>query len=92
MIIQLNADKIPEEEAVSNVEKMVEYHRKELLKMVVRREGSLVPKRCKDVFWRTGKVGYYLYDFKDEFTSPHKMKEDMKLLFHRPLNTTSLVH
>lgn len=81
---------ISEEEAISNIEKMVEYNRRKLLQMILQTKGSLVPKQCKDVFWNTCKIAYYLYSHADEFTSPQQMIEDMKLLIHEPLNLSTL--
>lgn len=81
-----------EQEAASNSQRMIEHHRKELLKLVVQTEGSVVPRMYKDVFWRMCDACYYSYTFTDEFTSPQQMKEDMKLLFHDPLNKCSFPH
>nr|UXG91345.1 (+)-kaurene synthase [Callicarpa americana] len=81
---------ISEEDAISNIEKMVEYNRRKLLQMILQTKGSLVPKECKDVFWNTCKIAYYLYSHADEFTSPQQMMEDMKLLIHEPLNLSTL--
>nr|UVC58054.1 KSL6 protein [Isodon rubescens] len=85
----MDADQISEEEAVSRIQKLIEHHTKELLKLVVQKEGSVLPRKCKDIFWNTNKVGYCLYRFSDEFTSPQQMKEDMKLLFHDPVLKTT---
>nr|UVC58052.1 KSL8 protein [Isodon rubescens] len=93
VIILMNSG-LSEEEAVSNILKMVIDKRKELLKLVVRREGSVFPRIVRDAFRRTGNLGFYLYNFTDEFTLPLQMKEDMKLLFHDPLpvhSATSLL-
>nr|UVC58049.1 KSL11 protein [Isodon rubescens] len=84
----MDADQISEVEAVSRIQKLVEHHTKELLKLVVQKEGSVLPRSCRDIFWNTMKVGYYLYAFSDEVTSPQQLKEDMKLLFHDPVLKT----
>ncbi|KAI3468365.1 hypothetical protein Pfo_025028 [Paulownia fortunei] len=82
---------ISEEEAISKIEKMIEYNRRKLLQMVYQRRGSIVPRECKDVFWKTLKIGYYLYTHGDEFTSPQEMMEDMKSLIYEPLKLPPLV-
>ncbi|KAL7114983.1 hypothetical protein ACP275_04G155300 [Erythranthe tilingii] len=82
-----NKDKgaVEEEQAVSKIQKMVEYNRRKLLQMVYRR-GTILPRKCKDVFSKTCKIGYYLYSAGDEFTSPQEMMEDMRSLIHQPLS------
>nr|QXT24226.1 IlKSL2 [Isodon lophanthoides var. gerardianus] len=86
VIILMNSGKLSEEEAVSSILKTVDHHRKELLKLVVQREGSMFPRAIMDVFLRPCPIAYYLYTFTDEFTAPQQMKQDMKLLFHQPLH------
>ncbi|KAL9167318.1 hypothetical protein ABFS82_05G088400 [Erythranthe guttata] len=75
-----------EEMVVSEIGKLVEYNRRKLLRMVYQR-GSVLPRRCKDLFSETCKIGYYLYSSGsgDEFTSPQQMTEDMRLMIHTPL-------
>ncbi|EPS57891.1 hypothetical protein M569_16925, partial [Genlisea aurea] len=84
--LQLIAEKgaITEEEASSKVFKMVEHHRRELLRLVLLTEGSIIPEVCKNFFWMFGKIGYYLYSSIDEFTSPQQMKEDIQSLIYQP--------
>nr|UVC58051.1 KSL9 protein [Isodon rubescens] len=85
VILLMNSGKLSEEEAVSRILKMVDHHRKELLKLVVQREGSVFPREIMDVFWRSCLISYYLYTSTDEFTAPQEMKQDIKLLFHQQL-------
>ncbi|KAI3468362.1 hypothetical protein Pfo_025025 [Paulownia fortunei] len=82
---------IPEEEAISKIQKMVEHNRRKLLQMVYQKRGSIVPRKCKDVFLKTCNIGYYLYTRGDEFTSPQEMMEDMKSLIYQPLQLPPLV-
>nr|UXG91344.1 miltiradiene synthase [Callicarpa americana] len=79
---------ITEEEAISEIHEMVEYNRRKLMQMVYQRD-SIVPRKCKDVFLRTCRIGYYLYSSGDEFTSPQQMMEDMKSLIYEPLTLPS---
>ncbi|KAL0330886.1 UNVERIFIED_CONTAM: Cis-abienol synthase, chloroplastic [Sesamum angustifolium] len=76
---------ISEGDAIWEIKKIVEFNRRKLLQMVYQRNGSIVPKECKDIFWRTSKIAYYLYSSGDEFTSPQEMMEDMKSLIYKPL-------
>ncbi|KAL7150087.1 hypothetical protein ABFS83_05G084900 [Erythranthe nasuta] len=75
-----------EEMAVSKIEKLIEYNRRKLLRMVYKRE-TIVPRKCKDLFSEICKMGYYLYSSGggDEFTSPQQIMEDVKSLIHQPL-------
>ncbi|KAL9160415.1 hypothetical protein ABFS82_08G198100 [Erythranthe guttata] len=75
-----------EEMAISKIEKMVEYNRRKLLRMVYRR-GTILPRKCKDLFSDLCKMGYYLYlsGGGDEFTCPQLIMGDMRLLIHQPL-------
>ncbi|KAL3818443.1 hypothetical protein ACJIZ3_004348 [Penstemon smallii] len=75
---------VSEEEAISNLTQMVEYNRQKLLQLVFQTQG-IIPRECKDVFWKTCKISYYLYSESDEFTSPQQMKEDIKSLIYQPL-------
>ncbi|PIN17551.1 cis-abienol synthase [Handroanthus impetiginosus] len=86
--LQQVADKgaISDDEAISKIQKMVEYHRRKLLKLILQTKGSIVPRECKHVFWKFCKIGYYLYSFVDEFTSPQQMMEDVKSLIFEPFN------
>ncbi|KAK4435738.1 Cis-abienol synthase, chloroplastic [Sesamum alatum] len=86
--LQLAAHKgaISEEDAISEIEKLVEYNRRKLLQLILQTEGSRMPKECKHVFWQSGKIGYYLYSHGDEFTSPQQMMEDAKSLIFQPLS------
>ncbi|KAL0312158.1 UNVERIFIED_CONTAM: Class I diterpene synthase TPS6, chloroplastic [Sesamum radiatum] len=81
---------ISEEDAIREIKKMVEFNRRKLLHMVFQRNGSIVPRECKDVFWKTSKTAYYLYSSGDEFTSPQEMMEDMKSLIYKPLELHAL--
>ncbi|KAK4388989.1 Cis-abienol synthase, chloroplastic [Sesamum angolense] len=81
---------ISEEDAIWEIKKIVEFNRRKLLQMVYQRNGSIVPRECKDIFWKTSKIAYYLYSSGDEFTSPQEMMEDMKSLIYKPLELPAL--
>ncbi|KAF8408572.1 hypothetical protein HHK36_004635 [Tetracentron sinense] len=50
---------VTEEDAVRELRGMIERSRREVLRLVVQRKGSMVPKACKDLFWRH--VEYFIY-------------------------------
>ncbi|KAL0393923.1 UNVERIFIED_CONTAM: Cis-abienol synthase, chloroplastic [Sesamum latifolium] len=78
---------ISEEEAILKVKQIIEDHKRNVLRMVYQREGSVVPRECKELFWKTCKIAYFLYshDGGDEFTSPQEITKDMNAVIWEPL-------
>ncbi|XP_048554138.1 9-beta-pimara-7,15-diene synthase, chloroplastic-like [Triticum urartu] len=64
--------------------------RRELLRMVVR-EDRVVPRPCKELFWRFCRTAHLFYRHTDGFTSPKEMLWTMNAIFTEPLKlqTTS---
>ncbi|KEH34009.1 Ent-kaurene synthase [Medicago truncatula] len=56
------------EDAIDKLKSVVEENRMELLRLVLQEKGSLVPRPCKDVFWKMMKASYLFYDENDKFT------------------------
>jgi ent-kaurene synthase len=56
------------EDAIDKLKGVVEENRTELLRLVLQEKGSLVPRPCKDLFWKMMKASYLFYDENDEFT------------------------
>ncbi|CAI0474039.1 unnamed protein product, partial [Linum tenue] len=80
--------KVTEEEARREIQRMIEKHRKELLRMVVLKEGdegSVVPRAVKEVFWQTSKIVHMFYMSKDGFSSPHEMVAAIDSVIHKPI-------
>ena len=73
------------EEAKEEVTRIIESHRKELLRMVVQREGSIVPKACKDLFWMMSKILHLFYMSDDGFSSPTKMVSAVNSIINEPI-------
>ncbi|KAG8375407.1 hypothetical protein BUALT_Bualt10G0096900 [Buddleja alternifolia] len=74
---------ISEEEAISNVQQTIEYHRRKLRQMVLyQRKGSFVPRECKDLFWKTSMAAHWLYSDEggDGFSSQQELVNDIKAL------------
>nr|QEV81855.1 terpene synthase 16 [Prunella vulgaris]QEY10195.1 kaurene synthase 1 [Scutellaria barbata]WJZ49123.1 miltiradiene [Scutellaria barbata] len=80
---------ITEEEAMSKIKDMAGYHRRKLMQIVYK-EGTIFPRKCKDIFLRVCRIGYYLYASGDEFTSPQQMMKDMKSLVYEPLTLNTI--
>ncbi|KAL9272006.1 Ent-kaurene synthase 5, chloroplastic-like protein [Drosera capensis] len=57
------------EEAVEGIQNMAVTKRRELLRLVLQREDSVVPWACKDLFWKMSKVLHLFYGEDDGFTS-----------------------
>ncbi|CAI0548956.1 unnamed protein product, partial [Linum tenue] len=80
--------KVTEEEARREIQRMIEKHRKELLRMVVLKEGdegSVVPRAVKEVFWQTSKIVHMFYMSKDGFSSPHEMVAAIDSVIYKPI-------
>ncbi|XP_020188280.1 9-beta-pimara-7,15-diene synthase, chloroplastic [Aegilops tauschii subsp. strangulata] len=58
--------------------------RRDLLRMVVR-EDRVVPRPCKEVFWRFCKTAHLFYCHTDGFSSPKEMLHAMNAIFREPL-------
>ncbi|KAF2304482.1 hypothetical protein GH714_031950 [Hevea brasiliensis] len=61
---------VTEKEAQEEVTRLIESHRRELLRMVQQTKGSVVPKDCKDLFWKMSKVLHLFYMGDDKYSSP----------------------
>nr|AGN70886.1 manoyl oxide synthase [Grindelia hirsutula] len=59
---------ITEEEVVDDIKMVIEKKRRELLKLVMEAEGSVVPRACKDAFWDMSNVLNLFYATDDGFS------------------------
>ncbi|WCJ40673.1 Ent-kaurene synthase chloroplastic [Euphorbia peplus] len=81
---------VDEETSMKEVERLVESHKRELLRLIVQKtEGSVVPQSCKDLAWRVSKVLHLLYMDDDGFTCPVKMLNATNAIVNEPLLLTS---
>ncbi|KAG8635866.1 terpene synthase 6, chloroplastic [Manihot esculenta] len=76
---------ITEKEAEEEVERLIESHRRELLRMVQQTEGSVVPKVCKDLYWKMSKILHLFYMGDDAYSSPHKMVGPVNAIVNEPI-------
>lgn len=74
-----------EEDAQKEVKRLIESHRRELQRMVLTKEGSIVPKACKDLFWRMNKILHLFYMGGDGFSSPSKMVSSVNAIIDEPI-------
>nr|XP_027080601.1 cis-abienol synthase, chloroplastic-like isoform X3 [Coffea arabica] len=73
------------EEATTRIEENIERGRRQLLQMVLQTNGSQVPRVCKDFFWTTCKICFYLYKFTNEYDSPKEIVSDAKKIIYEPI-------
>jgi ent-kaurene synthase len=57
------------DDAIDKLKGVIEEKRRELLRLVLLEKGSLVPRDCKDLFWKMMKVLNLFYMKDDGFTS-----------------------
>lgn len=76
---------VSEEAAIGDLSRTIEIQRGELLNMVLQGEGSVVPRACKDLFWKMSKVLHHFY-IKDDGFSSMAMTDTVKAIIHEPIN------
>ncbi|XP_011076531.1 beta-phellandrene synthase (neryl-diphosphate-cyclizing), chloroplastic-like [Sesamum indicum] len=76
----------PVEEAIAKLRQRIEYHRRKVVQLIVQTKENLVPKEYKNLLWRTGEAGYYIYSDLDGFASQQNVINDMKAFIYDPLN------
>ena len=72
------------EAAQEAVQESIASCRRDLLRMVVR-EDRVVPRVCKEVFWRFCRTVHLFYCQTDGFSSPKEMLRTMNAIFREPL-------
>lgn len=58
-----------EEDVVKELKGTICLARKELLRLVLTEKGSIVPRECKELFWKVSKMAHLFYMEDDGFTS-----------------------
>ncbi|XP_008809130.1 ent-kaur-16-ene synthase, chloroplastic isoform X1 [Phoenix dactylifera] len=74
-----------EEEAIMEIQSIVDSSRAELLRLVLQNEGSVVPRACKDLFWKMSRILHLFYMKNDGFTSPTEMVSAVNAVIYEPL-------
>ncbi|KAL6984310.1 Ent-kaurene synthase TSP4, chloroplastic [Sarracenia purpurea var. burkii] len=75
---------VTEEDSIRELKSFIDSQRKELLKLVLQTKGSLVPRACKDLFWKMSKVLHQFYKKDDGFSS-HEMISVVKEIIYEPI-------
>ncbi|XP_074367131.1 ent-kaurene synthase-like 1 isoform X2 [Apium graveolens] len=78
-----------EEDAIREIKCTINRQRRELLRLVLRKEDSLVPRPCKDLFWKMCRVVHQFYMKDDGFTS-EDMFGAVKDILHKPITRLQL--
>ncbi|CAO2043669.1 unnamed protein product [Urochloa humidicola] len=71
-------------EARREIQKPIETCRRDLLSLVLRKEGA-VPRPCKELFWKMCKVCYFFYSRGDAFSSPDDKAREVNAVINLPL-------
>nr|ASJ80909.1 ent-kaurene synthase [Camellia sinensis] len=73
------------EESIKEIKSIIVSQRRELLRLVLQEKGSLVPRACKDLFWKMLKVLSLFYMKDDGFTS-HELINVVKKIIYEPIS------
>nr|UNZ93471.1 diterpene synthase class I [Scutellaria baicalensis] len=89
--VQTAGGGITEEKAILKVKQILEYNRRKVVKMVCQREGSIIPRECKQLFWKLCKLAYFVYplDGVDEYTCPKEIAREVNALIWDPIKGNS---
>ncbi|XP_061346779.1 ent-kaurene synthase, chloroplastic-like [Gastrolobium bilobum] len=75
---------ITAEDAIEEMKGIIEDKRIELLRLILQEKGSIVPRDCKDLFWKMTKVLHLFYMKDDGFTS-HEMHSSVNAVLKEPV-------
>ncbi|XP_045799673.1 ent-kaurene synthase TSP4, chloroplastic isoform X2 [Trifolium pratense] len=73
------------EDTIDKLKGVIEENRRELLRLVLKEKGSLVPRDCKDLFWKMLKVLNLFYIKDDGFTSNEMMYSTVNAVLKDPI-------
>lgn len=68
------------------IQKSIDTSRRDLLRLVLRKE-SVVPRPCKELFWKMCKVLHLFYFQTDGFSSPKEMVSAVNEVINEPLKS-----
>ncbi|CAA6675083.1 unnamed protein product [Spirodela intermedia] len=70
------------EGAKEELRHLAERNREELLELVLKTEGSMIPRACKDLFWNMSRILHLFYSRSDGFSSPTEMVGAVNSVIH----------
>ncbi|KAG0527406.1 hypothetical protein BDA96_06G230600 [Sorghum bicolor] len=71
-------------DARRKLQKPIDTCRRDLLRLVLREEG-VIPRPCKELFWKMCKVCYFFYSGTDGFSSPVEKAREVDVVINEPL-------
>ncbi|GMP64641.1 hypothetical protein CsSME_00025818 [Camellia sinensis var. sinensis] len=80
-----SGETVTAEESIKEIKSIIVSQRRELLRLVLQEKGSLVPRACKDLFWKMLKVLSLFYMKDDGFTS-HELINVVKKIIYEPIS------
>ncbi|KAJ4981935.1 hypothetical protein NE237_032772 [Protea cynaroides] len=81
---------ITKEEAIKEIKATIDSNRRQLLELVLQTEESVVPRACKDVFWKMSKILHLFYMRNDGFSSPSEMVKYVNDVIYEPIDPIEL--
>ena len=85
LLVRHNNGTTTEEEARTEVRRMIRRSKREELRTLVQEKQSLIPKVIIESFFKLYKIFYYLYDSSDEYRIPGRTFDEMNALLYEPL-------
>lgn len=67
------SDVVTEEEATEKLQALISSQRRQLLRLVLQEKNSIIPRPCKDLFWKMIRVLHLFYMNDDGFTLDEMM-------------------
>ncbi|KAK1653822.1 hypothetical protein QYE76_071627 [Lolium multiflorum] len=84
LLVQHSDGSMSIEEAKETLQRSVASYRKDLLRLVLKEDG-VVPRECRDLFWKMCKICHLFYSHTDAFTSPSEMMSTVNAVINDPL-------
>ncbi|PUZ48859.1 hypothetical protein GQ55_7G279600 [Panicum hallii var. hallii] len=84
LLVLHSGNSMSTEAAKKVIQKSIDTSRRDLLRLVLRKE-SVVPRPCKDLFWKMCKILHLFYFQTDGFSSPKEMVGAVHAVINEPL-------
>ena len=84
LLVLHSGNSVSTEAAKKVIQKSIDTSRRDLLRLVLRKE-SVVPRPCKELFWKMCKILHLFYFQTDGFSSPKEMVSAVNAVINEPL-------
>uniref|UniRef100_A0ACD5YBC5 Uncharacterized protein n=1 Tax=Avena sativa TaxID=4498 RepID=A0ACD5YBC5_AVESA len=88
LLVHHSVGSISIEMAKLEIRKSIITTTRDLLRLVLREE-TVIPRPCKELFWKVCKMAHFLYFETDGYSSPEKMVSAVNALIYEPLKVLS---